>query len=312
MEVYFDIKDVDSSLLDKPVITLGTFDGVHLGHQAIIRRLVTKAREEGKKSVLVTYEPHPQTVVAPESAPGILTTLEEKVFLLRKSDLDLTLVVKFDQNLARYEARPFVEEILIRKLNVGHLIIGYDHAFGKNRAGRAELLEQAKKTYGFGLEIISPVKNNRRPIKSSRIRQELKKGNFYKAVKMLGHSFPIWGTKVQGKGLGAKMGYPTINLEVPPGKLLPPDGVYAAKAEIDGEIRPGMMYKGRKPTLAGESPSLEMHLFDFEPSAKAEMIRLFAEKWIRGDKKFDSIEELKKQIKNDEEIIRDHFSEKGG
>lgn len=312
MEVYFDIKDVDSSVLNKPVITLGTFDGVHLGHQAIIGRLVTKAREKGKKSLLVTYEPHPQSVVAPESAPGILTTLEEKIFFLRKLDLDLTLVVNFDQDLARYEARPFVEEILIRKLNVGDLIIGYDHAFGKNRAGRAELLEEAKKTHGFGLEIISPVKNNHRPIKSSRIRQELKDGNFHKAVKMLGHSFAIWGTKVRGKGLGAKMGYPTINLEVSPGKLLPPDGVYATEAEIDGEIRAGMMYKGRKPTLAGESPSLEMHLFDFEPSAKAERIRLFAEKWIRGDMKFDSIEGLKRQIKDDEEIIRDYFSKEGG
>jgi len=312
MKVCSDIKNLDSSFVDKPVVTLGTFDGVHLGHQAIIRRLVAKAREKGKKSLLVTYEPHPQSVVAPESAPGILTTLEEKLFLLGKLELDGTLVVDFDRSLSQYEAQPFVEEILIKRLNVGDLIIGYDHAFGKNRAGRAELLEKARKTYGFGLEVISPVKNDHLAIKSSRIREELKQGSFHKAIRMLGHSFPIWGTKVPGQGLGAEMGYPTINLEVSSRKLLPPDGVYAAQAEIDGKTWQGMMYKGKKPTFAGTDFSLEVHLFDFDPTLGADRIRLFAEKWIRGDRKFDSPQALKRQIKDDEELIRDYFSKKGG
>ncbi len=312
MEVYFGIKEIDSSVLREPVVTLGTFDGVHLGHRAIIERLVKKAREKGKKSLLVTYEPHPQSVVAPESAPKILTTLEEKLFFLKELDVDVTVVVKFDKELAQYEARPFVEEILMRKLSVGHLIIGYDHAFGKNRSGRVDFLKEAQKSHGFGLEIVSPVRNDHLPIKSSRIREELKNGEFHKVIKMLGHSFPIWGTRIQGQGLGVSMGYPTINLEVSPRKLLPSDGVYAATAVIQGEAWPGMMYKGKRPTFEGKSPSLEIHLFDFDASLKTESICLFAEKWIRGDLKFDSPDELKRQIRKDEKVMRDYFSKKGG
>jgi riboflavin kinase/FMN adenylyltransferase len=312
MEVCFDMKDIDSALVKKPVVTLGTFDGVHLGHRAIIERLVKKAKGKGKKSLLVTYEPHPQSVVAPESAPKILTTLEEKLFFLEKLDIDVTVVINFDKDLARHEAKPFVEEILIKRLNVGDLVIGYDHAFGKNRAGRVEFLKEAEKTYGFGLEIISPVKNDHLPIKSSRIREELKSGEFHKVIKMLGHSFPIWGSKVQGKGLGVSMGYPTINLRVSPRKLLPRDGVYAATAEIEGKTWAGMMYKGKKPTFEGKSPSLEVHLFDLDPSLKTERVCLFVEKWIRGDLKFESPEGLKKQIKEDEKVIKDYFFKKGG
>ena len=221
-------------------------------------------------------------------------------------------MIDFDEDLAQYEARRFVEEILIRKLNVGDLIIGYDHAFGKNREGRVELLSQAKETYGFGLEIIPPVKNDHLPIKSSRIRKELNSGEFSKVIKMLGHSFPIWGTKVQGQGLGGNLGYPTINLKVSKRKLLPPDGVYAAKAKSDDKIWMGMMYQGKKPTFKGESSSLEIHLFDFDPSLKIENIFLFVEKWMRKDTKFESAEALKKQLEEDEKVTKNYFFRKGG
>lgn len=312
MEVCFDIENVCSKIPEKPVVTLGTFDGVHLGHQAIIKRLVEKAKEKRKKSLLVTYEPHPQSVVAPESAPKILTTLEEKLFFLKNLNVDQTVVINFEKSLAQYEARRFVEEILIKKLNVGDLIIGYDHAFGKNREGRVELLGEAKKTYGFGLEIISPVKNDHLPIKSSRIRRELNGGEFTKVIKMLGHSFPIWGTKVPGQGLGGDLGYPTINLKVCKRKLLPPDGVYAAKAKFEDKIWTGMMYKGRNPTFNEKPPSLEIHLFNFDPSLKIEKICLFVEKWIRKDTKFESAEALKKQLKEDEKVTKNYFFKKGG
>lgn len=312
MEICFDIENLDSTILEKPVVTLGTFDGVHLGHQAIIKRLVEKAKEKGKKSLVVTYEPHPQSVVAPESAPLVLTTLEEKLFFLRKLDVDQTVVINFDKHLAQYPAQRFVEEILIKKLNVGDLIIGYDHAFGKNREGRVQLLKEARKIYDLELEIIPPVKNNHLPIKSSRIRKELKSGNFSKVVKMLGHSFPIWGTEITGQGLGTTLGYPTINLEVSERKLLPGDGVYAAQAKIEDKTWRGMMYKGKNPTFKEKYPSLEIHLFDFNKSVKKEKICLFVEKWIREDKKFESAEELKRQLKEDEKAIKEYFFRKGG
>lgn len=312
MKVCFDIKDVHPAVLEKPVVTLGTFDGVHLGHQAIIKRLVEKAEKKGKKSLVVTYEPHPQSVVAPESCPKILTTLEEKLFFLKKFNVDQIVVIGFEKKLAQYEAQRFVEEILINKLNVGDLIIGYDHAFGKNREGRVKLLNEGKKTYGFGLEIIPPVKNNHLPIKSSRIRKELKSGDFSKVIKMLGHSFPIWGTKIQGQALGVILGYPTINLIVSERKLLPSDGVYAAKAEFEDKTWMGMMYKGKKPTFKGKPPSLEIHLFNFDQSLKTEKISLFVEKWIRGDMKFESVEGLKRQLKEDEKATKNYFFKKGG
>jgi len=312
MKVCFDLGSIDPAVLEKPVVTLGTFDGVHLGHQAIIKRLVKKAKEKRKMSLVVTYEPHPQSVVAPESAPKILTTLEEKLFFLRELNVDQTVVINFDKGLAHYDASRFVEEILIEKLNVGDLTIGYDHAFGKNREGRAELLDKAKETYGFGLEIIPPVKNNHLPIKSSRIRKELNSGEFSEVVEMLGHSFPIWGTKVPGQGRGTDLGYPTMNLEVSTRKLLPPDGVYTAEARFEDKTWIGMMYRGKKPTFEGAFPSLEIHLFDFDPSFKTEKICLFVEKWIRKDMKFKSAEALKRQLKEDEKVTRNYFSKKGG
>ena len=312
MEVYFDIENLSQAASTKPVVTLGTFDGVHLGHQAIIKRLVQKAKDSGRKSLVVTYSPHPQSVVAPESAPKILTTLEEKLYFLRKLNLDQVVVINFQKKFAEQNAQQFVKEILVKKLNVGDLIIGYDHAFGKNRQGKAELLNQVKSEYGFGLEIISPVQNTNLPIKSSRIRKELKKGELSKVIKMLGHSYPVWGTKVKGKGLGRNLGYPTINLKVQKTKLLPPDGIYAAKAKIDDKTWMGMMYKGKKPTFGGKSPTLEIHLFDFDQSQKTEKICLSVEKWIREDVKFESTEKLKDQLKQDEKTIKNYFFRKGG
>ncbi len=312
MEVCLDIENVCSTIPEKPVVTLGTFDGVHLGHQAIIKRLVEKAKGKKRKSLVVTYEPHPQSVVAPESAPLILTTLEEKLFFLKDLDVDQTVVISFQRDLAQYEPQRFVDEILVKKLNVGDLIIGYDHAFGKNRMGRVDLLNQNKKIHGFGLEIISPVKNDHLPIKSSRIRKELNRGEFSKVIKMLGHSFPVWGTKIPGQGLGASLGYPTINLKVSERKLLPSDGVYAARAKIEDKTWMGMMYKGKKPTFRGKFTSLEIHLFDFDQTMKIEKICLFLEKKMRGDIEFESAEALKKQLREDEKVIRNYFFKKGG
>ena len=312
MQVYFDIENLSMAVSKKPAVTLGTFDGVHLGHQAIIKRLVQRAKDSGKKSLVVTYSPHPQSVVAPESAPRILTTLEEKLYFLRKLNVDQVVVINFKKKLARQNARQFVEETLVGKLNVGDLIIGYDHAFGKNRQGKAELLNQMKSKYGFGLEIISPVQNTDLPIKSSRIREELKKGEFSKAIKMLGHSYPVWGTRVKGKGLGRNLGYPTINLKVQKMKLLPPDGVYAARAKIEDKTWMGMMYKGKKPTFGGKSPTLEIHLFNYEQLQNAEKICLFMEEWIREDMKFNSTEKLKDQLRQDEKTAKSYFFKKGG
>lgn len=182
MHVRFDIGKIDSQAFDKPVVTLGTFDGVHLGHQAIIKRLLEKAKEKNKIGLVITYEPHPQSVVAPESAPEVLTTLKEKICLLEKLGVEETLVINFDEKLSQLPAKEFLEEILVKKLNVDEIIVGHDHAFGKNRAGRIELLEEASQRYHFQLEVLPPVYTRNFPtdpekrerISSTKIRKELR------------------------------------------------------------------------------------------------------------------------------------------
>ncbi len=304
MEVIFDITKIDSSFFKRPVVTLGTFDGVHLGHQLIIRKVVEKAKKKKKKSVLVTYEPHPQWIIDPETAPFILTTLDEKLLFLEKLGLDLTIVVNFDKNFSKTSAEEFIKKILVEKLNIGELVVGYDHAFGKNRKGRLPLLKKKAKEYRFGLEVISPIKNDDLPIKSTKIRFELKSGDFQKAVKMLGHAYPILGKKVEGKGRGYKLGFPTINLKVPERKLLPQDGVFSAEVKIKEEFYRGMVYYGKSPTFEYKSKSLEVNIFDFEPEEDVEKVFLSLFDWIRPDIKFDNLDALKRKLKEDEKKVK--------
>lgn len=310
MNVCFDLRKVDYFPFDKPVVTVGTFDGVHRGHQRIIKKLVGKAKRKRKKSVLVTFEPHPQSVVAPKSAPKILTTLEEKLFLLEKLGIDETLVLNFDKELSCYSAEQFIQEILIDKLNVGDLVIGYDHAFGKDRKGRTELLEKATQKYGLGLEIVPPVKNVGIPIKSTLIRKDLLGGDFEKAIHMLGHSYLIYGDKISGSGLGKKLGYPTINLAVCEKKLLPQDGVYATLVQIENKSYSGMFYSGKSSTFPNKARSLEVNVFDYRPKKDVKKVGLFLLDRIRSNEKFKNIDALKEQLRNDEKRAKKLFVKK--
>jgi len=315
MHVCLDIRKIDFQDLDEPVVTLGTFDGVHLGHQAIIKRLLERSKEKGRAGWVVTYEPHPQRVVAPQSAPEVLTTLEEKLYLLEKLGVQKTLVLNFDKKLSELEAEEFLEEILVKKLNVGEIIVGHDHAFGKNRAGRIELLAQASKKHNFQLEVIPPVyaenfpndPSRRERISSTKIRKELKAGDFRKGIRMLGHGYPIWGKAIKGKGRGKTLDYPTINLETPPGKLLPKDGVYSTKVRIKDKEYFGMLHLGPKPTFGDHSPSVEAHLFDLDQDTVDSQVCLFMECWIRPSHKFATPALLKDQLLADEKKIKEMF-----
>jgi riboflavin kinase/FMN adenylyltransferase len=313
MHVFLDIRKIDAQAFDRPVVSLGTFDGVHLGHQAIIKRLLERSKEKNKMGLLVTYEPHPQSVVAPESAPEVLTTLEEKLYLLEKLGVRGTLVINFDKKVSQLGAEEFLEEILIKKLNVGEIIVGHDHAFGKNRVGRIELLAEASKKYNFQLEVIPAVYVENFPpagperISSTKIRKELKAGDFNKGIKMLGHSYPIWGKATKGKGRGKALDYPTINLNTPPGKLLPKDGVYSTKMEIKEKDHLGMLYVGAKPTFGDSSRSVEVHLFDMDQDIIDSEVHLFVKSWIREPQKFDTPALLKDQLRTDEKKIKEIF-----
>ncbi len=308
MHVCFDISKIDFQKFDKPVVSLGTFDGVHLGHRVIIKRLLERSKEKNKIGLVVTYEPHPQSVVAPRNAPQILTTREEKFFLLEKLGVEETLVINFDKKLSQLGAEEFLEEILIKKLNVGEIIVGHDHAFGRNRSGKIELLAQASKKYNFELEVLPAVYTDlRERISSTKIRKELKEGDFGKGIKMLGHSYLIWGKATKGKGRGKILDYPTINLKTSPEKLLPQEGVYSTKVQIQDKEYFGMLHIGAKPTFGDSSHSIEVHLFDVDLDLIDSQVCLFVESWIREVRKFNTPAFLKDQLRVDEKKIKEMF-----
>lgn len=287
---------------------MGTFDGVHIGHKALIQKAVTQAQESHKKTVVVTYEPHPQTVVSPQNAPLLLTTLEEKIPLIEQSGIDELIIINFDQEFANLTARKFIDEILVGKLNPGHLMVGYNHAFGKNREGKVDNLKEASQIYNFKLEIVDPVDTQGEVISSSKIRRELTLGHFTRASQMLGHPYPIFGTVIYGSGLGKTLGYPTANLSVPEGKLLPKAGVYSGRVRVGEKFYYSMVYIGTKPTLQQKEVFVEVHIFDLEGDLYDQKLSLHLEEYVREDRKFESLAELKTQIQRDEILVKQYYN----
>ncbi len=306
MKIFYELAELEP--WEKPIVTLGTFDGVHLGHQAILKELYKEKKENNRDSLLVTYEPHPQMVVSPESAPLLLSTLEEKLRLLQNipvgRELSGVLVMKFDKGLSQLTAGEFLEEIVIKKLKPAELITGENHAFGKERSGGVDLLKKTSQRLDFELKVVPSILQDRTRISSSRIRKEILTGDFDEACKMLGHSYLISGKPVKGKGFGTEIGYPTINLEVPERKLLPKKGVYGAEVEMGNKKYYGMMYIGRRLTLAEENQSLEINLFDYHENRVPDQLLVYLHKWIRGEMKFESLKGLQAQLSEDEKKIR--------
>lgn len=306
MKIFYDLTELEP--WEKPVVTLGTFDGVHLGHQGILKQLYIEKKKKKRESLLVTYEPHPQMIVSPENSPLLLSTLEEKLKLLQNipegRKLSGVLVMKFDKKLSQLTAGEFLEEIVVKKLKAGELITGENHAFGKERSGGIELLKKASRTFDFELKVVPSILQDKTRISSSRIRKEMLTGDFDKACQMLGHSYLIAGKPVKGKGVGTEIGYPTINLEVTGKKLLPKKGVYGAEVEMTNKKYYGMMYLGRRLTLAEENLSLEINLFDYQENKVPDKLMVYLHKWIRGEMKFESLKGLQTQLSEDEKKIR--------
>jgi riboflavin kinase/FMN adenylyltransferase len=305
MHVCFDIKKIDYQAFDKPVVTQGSFDGVHLGHQTIIRRLIEKSKEKGRLGVVVTYEPHPQSVVSPKDAPRLLTTLEEKLQLLENLGVEETVVINFDQRLKELSAKEFVEEILVKRLNTGELVVGDDHAFGKDRAGRIDLLKGEASRHGFGLEVVPALEVKGMRISSTRIRKELAEGYFTEAKSMLGHGYPLSGSVIQGEGRGKNLGYPTLNLQMPLQKLLPKDGVYSTRIKVMKTNHQGMLYVGPRLTFGDQAPTVEVHVFGLKKQSSIKKVELWVEDWVREPKEFSDMEQLKRQLVSDEKTVKE-------
>lgn len=284
-------------------VTVGTFDGVHRGHRAVIERLVSRARARGRPSVLVTFEPHPLAVLGPV-APERLTTAAERVAALVETDLDYAVVLRFDRAMAAMEPADFVRDILVERCHMAELVIGHDHGFGRGRAGDSAALQDLGRSMGFEVSVVSPVRDGPDKVSSSALREAVREGRLADAAAGLGRPYRVSGAVERGAGRGRTIGVPTINLVPPPGKLLPPDGVYAVRVEWAGGVAGGMMNQGSRPTVGDGRRWLEAHLFDFDGDLYGRDVRL---EWVlplRDIRRFASLDALREQLERDREAAR--------
>jgi len=284
-------------------VTIGTFDGVHLGHQKIIQQLKAGAVSVKGESVIFTFYPHPRMVLFPDDdSLKLLSTEEEKKELLEKFGVDHLIVHPFTKKFSRITYTEYVRDILVNKLKVKKLIIGYNHQFGRNREGSFDKLSELAIVYNFKLEEISAQTLNKVEISSTKIRKALESGDIRAANKFLGYDYSIKGKVVKGKGLGKGLGYPTANIHIDDKqKLIPADGVYAVTIEFEKKNYNGMLNIGNNPTLNGENRTIEVNIFDFEKDIYGEPLRIFFKQKIRDEKKFENLDALKKAIAGDKE-----------
>jgi riboflavin kinase/FMN adenylyltransferase len=293
------------STSEKTYVTIGTFDGVHFGHQKIIQKLVLEAKKANRKSVLLTFFPHPRMVLQKDNSLELINTIEERIELLKKTGLDYLIIHPFSRAFSRMSALAFVRDILVNQLNISKLIIGYDHHFGKNREGNIVQLSEYIHVYGFTVEEIPAQDIDDVSISSTKIRTALAKGNLKTANKYLGYPFMLNGTVVCGKQLGEKIGYPTANINIKePYKLIPKTGVYIVLSEIQGANIYGMMNIGSRPTVDGGYQTIEVHFFDFNANLYHQQLTINLLYFLRDEEKFDSIESLILQLKKDEQTAR--------
>ncbi|WP_456378930.1 bifunctional riboflavin kinase/FAD synthetase [Lutibacter sp.] len=296
----------------KTFVTIGTFDGVHIGHQKVIKNLVKSATLNNAIPVLVTFFPHPKMVLQDNTAIKLINTIDERIKLLEKTGLKLLVVQKFTKEFAAQTSLNFVKNILVNKLNIAKLIIGYDHQFGKNRDGNFEQLVAYGKNLKFNVQEIAQQDINNSAVSSTKIRKAIENGEIEKATTYLGYYFMLTGKIVSGKNLGEKIGFPTANLHMEESyKLLPKTGAYVVKAEIENKTIFGMMNIGYRPTVKGKYQTIEIHFFDFNEDLYHKTIQVDVLKFLRNEQKFDSIEKLKNQLQKDKEkslqIIRGLF-----
>ena len=307
MKVIQSIAAFNSS--EKTIVTIGTFDGIHIGHQKILKNLIRAANNEGKKSVLLTFFPHPRMVLQKDNKILLLNTIEEKSGLLEKMGLDYLIIHPFSKEFSRLTALDFVRDILVNKLNTSRLIIGYDHHFGKNREGNIHQLKEYSLLYDFKVEEIPAQDIDDVSVSSTKIRIALKEGNLKTANKYLGYHYMLNGTVVSGKKLGGTIGFPTANLEIKePYKLIPKTGVYIIKTHINTVLYTGIMNIGFNPTVLGKHQTIEAHLFDFNEDLYGKEITIEFIYFLREEHKFKSIEELVVQLNIDKENAISYLS----
>jgi riboflavin kinase/FMN adenylyltransferase len=306
VKIYTSINDFTAT--KKTIVTLGTFDGVHIGHNAILDKICKAAQQENLESVILTFFPHPRLIVSNNYDIKLLNTIEEKSILLEKKGIQNFIIHPFDKTFSELSPREFVTQVLVEKLNIQKIIIGHDHKFGKDRAADFNDLINFGKEFGFEVEEISAQQINEVSVSSTRIRNSLLEGNVSLAKDYLGYPYVLTGNVVKGNQLGRTINFPTANIEIPEEyKLIPKNGVYIVTANVSNQTVFGMMNIGVKPTLGENKLSIEVHLLDFDKDIYNQKIQVNILERLRDEQKFESFEALKLQLEVDKQNTIQYF-----
>ena len=300
MKIIKDLREIERD--EKTVITLGTFDGLHLGHQRIVDLLLRKSKDSGRRNFLITFDPHPRKIIPGRNDVKLLSTLEEKESILEKLGLENLFIVKFTSEFSKQTPEQFVEKYLIDGIGLKEIVIGYDHHFGKGRDGNFKLLQKMGDKYNFTVDVVPEFMIEGETISSTKIRNALLNGDVVKANKMLGRLYSFKGKIVKGDDRGKELGFPTANLSIKnEDKLIPAEGIYASQCIIDGEKYYGLLSLGSRPTFYTDGEIIpEFYIFDFNKNIYGKSLEVCLVEKIRDEEKFNSVDELIAQMKNDE------------
>ena len=307
MKIYHHLSDFKK--LDNAVVTIGTFDGVHYGHQKIVKRLCELAKATGGESVILTFFPHPRLILDPENQDlKMINTVAQKAETLANLGVDHLIITPFTRDFSNLSAQEYIESVLVNTLGTKFIIVGYDHRFGKDRKGGMPELEEYAKLYGYQIEVIQEQDINDVAVSSTKIRQALLKGDVALAAKYLGYHFSIEGRVIKGDKIGRTIGFPTANIFVEETyKLIPSDGIYAVTVTMAGETYKGMAYIGQRPTINGMTRNIEVNIFDFNKEIYGQIIKMTFLEFLRKDVKFTGLDALKDQLQKDKENTLNYF-----
>ena len=299
MKIYRSIEDYNE--VKRSVVTIGTFDGIHLGHQKILSRLIKSSKDKDLNSVVLTFFPHPRIILNKYNEVKMIDTLDEKIIHLNEIGIDSLIIHPFDKNFSLLSANQFIKDFLVDKLKIKHIIIGYDHRFGKGREASVTDLKNYANDYDFTVEEIKAQEIEKITVSSTKIRNSINQGDIKTTEKYLGRYFNLTGKVVKGDGLGKKINYPTANIFIEETyKIIPKDGVYLVETIIKDKLFKGMMNIGHRPTIGTKNKSIEVHLFNFNEDIYGQVISIKMISKIRDEKKFSSIQALKEQLVKDE------------
>ena len=298
-------RELKENLLESSSLALGFFDGVHIGHQKVINNAVKEAKKLNSTSIVVTFSHHPKKILS-KTSPGMISSLNERLSLFENLGIEAVLLLNFDENLAKMPAKQYMEEVLLKSLNPQNITIGYNHKFGGDQIGNSHFLREYGEKFGFGVDVVSPVKIDNHVVSSSVIRKFILKGDVDSAGIFLGRNYAITGEVVHGQHLGRKLGFPTANLSMHGDLIVPANAVYKGLAEIDSKVYDAVINVGKRPTVDNlENDLVEVHILEFNKDIYGKNIQVsFLEK-LREEKKFESLNELKAQIKRDCDFVRE-------